>query len=71
MARLKDIVNEKGEFYDNVRPFVIQSIEPADTVSEAIIEHLRFGYQLSSMTPLSAGPHGGRMLLLFTQSPGR
>jgi hypothetical protein len=66
MARLKDLLNEKGEFYE--KPLIIQCIEPADYVAEQILEHLRYGYQLMSMTPISAGPHSGRMLLLFQQA---
>jgi hypothetical protein len=65
MARLKDIKNERDEFYENPPPLIIQLIEPADYVAEAILEHLRFGYQLTSLTPLNTGPHGGRLLLLF------
>ena len=64
MARLKDVINEKGEFYEEP-PLIVQLIEPADYVAEAILEHLRFGYQLTSMTPINTGPHGGRLLLLF------
>jgi hypothetical protein len=64
MARLKDLVNEKGEFYEEP-PIIVQCIEPADYVSEQILEHLRFGYQLTSLTPLNTGPHGGRLLCLF------
>ncbi len=64
MARLKDIMNERGEFYEEP-PFIIQCIEPADYVSEQILEHLKYGYQMTSMTALNTGPHGGRLLLLF------
>lgn len=64
MARLKDIINEKGEFWEEPPP-IIQCIEPADYIAEQILEHLRFGYQLTSMTPLNTGPHGGRLLMLF------
>jgi hypothetical protein len=70
MARLKDILNQQGEFYADVTPpLYIQCIEPADYVADQLLEHLRYGYQLTSMTPLSTGPHGGRILLLFQYNP--
>ncbi|HEY9685276.1 MAG TPA: hypothetical protein V6C86_27120 [Oculatellaceae cyanobacterium] len=64
MAKLKDLIDAKGEFYEEPPP-IIQLIEPADYIAEAILEHLRYGYQVTSMTPLNTGPHGGRLLLLF------
>jgi hypothetical protein len=65
MAKLKDIINERGEFYELPPPFIIQLIEPADYVAEQILEHLKYGYHLTSLTALNTGPHGGRLLLLF------
>ena len=64
MAKLKDLLDAKGNFYEEP-PMIIQLIEPADYIAEAILEHLRYGYQVTSMTPLNTGPHGGRLLLLF------
>ena len=64
MARLKDILDEKGQFIQNP-PLVIQSIEPADDVAKSILEHLRYNYRITNITALTTGPHGGRLLLLY------
>jgi hypothetical protein len=70
MAKLKDFMDEKGNFYEHP-PFIVQVIEPADYVADQILEHMKYGYQLSSMTPLNFGPHAGRLLLLFHQASTR
>ncbi len=70
MAKLKDLMDEKGNFYERP-PLVVQIIEPADYVADQIMEHSRYGYQLISITPINMGPHGGRMLLLFQQGQPR
>jgi hypothetical protein len=67
MPKLKDFMNEKGEFYEQP-PMIVQIIEPADYVSDQILDHMRYGYQLASMTPINSGPHGGRVLLIFQQT---
>lgn len=64
MARLKDLLDKQGNFYEEP-PLLIQTIEPADYIAETILEHMRYGYQMTSMTPLNTGPHGGRLLVLF------
>lgn len=69
MARLKEFMNEKGEFYETP-PMIVQLIEPADYVADQILDHMRYGYQLASLTPLSAGNHSGRILLLFHKVQG-
>ncbi len=70
MARLKEFMTPQGEFYEQP-PFIVQAIEPADTIADQILEHMRYGYQLTSMTPLNTGPHGGRLLLLFQSTTAR
>ena len=50
---------------------IVQIIEPADYVSDQILDHMRYGYQLASMTPINSGPHGGRVLLIFQQTAGQ
>jgi hypothetical protein len=67
MARLKDFINQQGQFYEQP-PIIVQSIEPADDVADSIMNHLGFGYQLMSITSVSAGPNSGRMLLLFQKT---
>lgn len=69
MARLKDLMDKQGNFYERP-PAIVQTIEPADDVADQILEHSRYGFQLISLTPINFGPHAGRMLLLFQQGPG-
>lgn len=66
MAKLSDFVDKKtGEKF--AKPLlVVQDIRPADDVAESILEHMRFQYQMISITPLNDGPHSGRLLLLFS-----
>ena len=64
---LKDYVNEKGEFYEQP-PVLLQAFEPAEYVAEQILNHLRYGYQMVSLHPLSAGNWAGRVLILFTKA---
>jgi hypothetical protein len=66
MPKLKDFMDEKGNFYEHP-PMLVQIIEPMDYVSDQILEHKKYGYQLQSMTPIASGSHSGRMLLLFIQ----
>ena len=65
MPRLNDIVDQKTGKYIKSPTYVVQDIVPADDVSKSVLEHLRYRYQLSSITPLNTGPHGGRLLLLY------
>ncbi len=65
MAKLKDIIDPVTKEFVEQPPYIIQLIEPADYVAEAILEHMKYGYQMTSLTPLNTGPHGGRLLLLF------
>jgi hypothetical protein len=67
MARLKDFLNPQGQFYEQP-PIIVQAIEPADDVADSIMQHLTHGYQLMSITSVSAGPNSGRMLLLFQKN---
>jgi len=67
MARLKDLLDKNGEFYE-APPLLIQTIEPADYIAETILEHMRYGYVVMSMTALNTGPHGGRLLIIFQHS---
>ncbi|HMO22559.1 MAG: hypothetical protein R3C24_15870 [Cyanobacteriota/Melainabacteria group bacterium] len=66
MAKLTDIVDLKtGEKFGKPLP-VVQAIAPADDVADVIIEHMKFSYQMISITPLNDGPHSGRLLMLFS-----
>lgn len=66
MAKLTDFVDVKtGEKFG--KPLlVVQDITPADDVADSILEHMKFNYQMISITPLNDGPHSGRLLLLFS-----
>lgn len=70
MSKLKDLVDEKLMKFIKSPTFVVQEIVPADDVSKSILEHQKYRYQLSSLTPLAVGPHGGRILLLYTYQGG-
>lgn len=67
MARLKDFIDKQGNFYQQPPP-IVQSVDPVDDVADSILEHLRFGYTLTSLTPVGFGPNAGRILLLFQKS---
>lgn len=68
--QLKDLADmQTGKFF-RTPTVVVQTIIPADDVAKTILEHLRFNYQISSITPLTVGPHGGRLLLLFSYAGG-
>lgn len=70
MGKLKDIVDlQTGKFIKSPL-MVIQDIVPADDVSKSILEHMKYRYQFSSITPCTVGPHGGRMLLLYSYTGG-
>lgn len=66
MAKLTDFVDIKtGEKFK--KPLmVVQDTVPVDDVAESILEHMRFQYQMISITPVNDGPHSGRMLLLYS-----
>ncbi|MDX2108553.1 MAG: hypothetical protein SFY67_19320 [Candidatus Melainabacteria bacterium] len=65
MGKLIDVVDLKeGKFFKQPT-FVVQDVVPVDDVSKSIIEHARFNYTFSSLTPINSGPHGGRILMLF------
>lgn len=65
MSKLKDVVDDKTGKFIKQPPLVIQDIIPADDVAKSINEHMRYRYQMTSITPLNTGPHGGRLLLLY------
>lgn len=65
MSKLKDVVDDKTGKFIKQPPMVIQDIVPADDVAKSISEHMRYRYQMTSITPLNTGPHGGRLLLLY------
>ncbi|MBX9668884.1 MAG: hypothetical protein K2X93_14765 [Candidatus Obscuribacterales bacterium] len=65
MGKLKDLVDDKTGKFIKAPLVVIQDIVPADDVSKSILEHLKYRYQMVSITPLTVGPHGGRMLLIY------
>jgi hypothetical protein len=65
MPKLTDVADTKLKKFIKSPPMVVQEICPADDVSSSIIEHSNYRYQLTSMTALTVGPHGGRMLLLY------
>ncbi len=65
MGKLKDLVDDKTGKFIKSPLMVIQEIVPADDVSKSILEHLKYRYQMVSITPLTVGPHGGRLLLIY------
>ncbi len=65
MGKLKDLVDDKTGKFIKAPLVVIQDIVPADDVSKSILEHLKYRYQMVSITALTVGPHGGRMLLIY------
>lgn len=70
MPKLTDFVDEKtGKFFKSPVA-VVQDIVPADDVSKSILEHLKYRYQMVSITSLTVGPHGGRILLLYNYTGG-
>lgn len=70
MGKLTDVVDLKtGQFFKSPI-MVVQDIVPADDVSKSILEHLKYRYQMVSMLPLTVGPHGGRILLLYNYTGG-
>ena len=70
MGKLKDVVDDKTGKFIKTPPLVVQEIVPADDVAKSILEHLRYRYQMVSLTPLNTGPHGGRLLLLYNYTGG-
>lgn len=66
MAKLSDFVDRKtGESFK--KPLlVVQDITPADDVADSILEHMKYSFQMISITPINDGPHSGRMLLLYS-----
>ncbi len=65
MGRLIDVVDVKEGKFFRQPTFVVQDVVPVDDVSKSIIEHARFNYTFSSLTPINNGPHAGRILLLY------
>jgi hypothetical protein len=70
MPKLTDIVDTKLKKFIKRPTMVVQEICPADDVSQSIIEHSNYRYQLTSMTSLTVGPHGGRLLLIYAYQGG-
>jgi hypothetical protein len=70
MSQLKDVVDDKTGKFIKSPPYIVQHIVPADDVAKSILEHMKYRYQFSSITPLTVGPHGGRLLLLYHYSGG-
>ncbi len=70
MGKLYDIVDDKSGKFIKTPLQVIQDIIPADDVSKSILEHLKYRYQMVSITPLTVGPHGGRILLIYNYTGG-
>lgn len=70
MGKLKDIVDDKTGKFIKSPIAVVQDIVPADDVSKSILEHLKYRYQMVSITSLTVGPHGGRILLLYNYTGG-
>ena len=66
MSELKDFVDLKIQKQFGNPTAVVQTIVPADDVAKTILEHLKFRFQFVSLTPLTIGPHGGRVLMLFS-----
>lgn len=65
MSELKDFIDLKMQKQFGNPTAVVQAIVPADDVAKTILEHTRWRFQFISITPLSVGPHGGRLLMLF------
>jgi hypothetical protein len=65
VSELKDFVDLKLQKVFGNPTAVVQTIVPADDVAKTILEHLRYRFQFISLTPLTVGPHGGRVLMLF------
>ncbi|CAN5274625.1 hypothetical protein BH11CYA1_BH11CYA1_09780 [soil metagenome] len=70
MPKLTDLVDTKLKKWLKSPTMVVQEICPADDVSASIIEHSNYRFQLTSMTALTVGPHGGRMLLIYAYQGG-
>lgn len=70
MGKLKDIVDDKTGKFIKTPIVVVQDIVPADDVSKSILEHLKYRYQMVNITPLTVGPHGGRLLLIYNYTGG-
>ncbi len=70
MGKLKDITDDKTGKFIKTPIVVVQDIVPADDVSKSILEHLKYRYQMVSITPLTVGPHGGRILLIYNYTGG-
>jgi hypothetical protein len=67
MAKLKDFMDPQGNFYEQP-PIIVQSVDPVDDVADQILNHMRFGYTLTSLTPINFGPSAGRILMLFQKA---
>ncbi len=67
MAKLKDFLDKQGNFYDQP-PIIVQSVDPVDDVADSILTHMRYGYTLTSITPIGFGPSAGRVLMLFQKA---
>lgn len=65
MPKLSDVIDLKTGKYIKKPMLIIQDVTPVDDVSNSILEHMRYQYQMISLTPIDTGPHGGRILLLF------
>jgi hypothetical protein len=70
MPQLTDLADLKTNKFFKTPTAVVQEICPADDVSKSILDHMKFRYQLHSITPLTVGPHGGRLLLLYSYTGG-
>ena len=70
MPKLTDLADLKLKKFIKSPTMVVQEICPADDVSSSIIEHSNYRYQLTSLTPLTVGPHGGRLLLIYAYTGG-
>jgi hypothetical protein len=66
-CRLKDYMDAKGNFYEQP-PLIVQSVDPVDDVAEQILNHMRYGYSLTSLTPINSGNQAGRILMLFQKA---
>jgi hypothetical protein len=65
VSELKDFIDLKLQKQFGTPTAVVQAIVPADDVAKTILEHLRYRFQFISHTPLTIGPSGGRILMLF------
>jgi hypothetical protein len=65
VSELKEFVDLKMQKQFGNPTAVVQCIVPADDVAKNILEHLKWRFQFISLTPLTVGPHGGRVLMLF------